>query len=104
MPAPLESLQVIDRLVVGPVRVEPQRLVAPYRICRDGQEHLIDLIYRWEEAVFDPKCPASRNLASMIAVQVALNYGLFCRTLEFHGPFDRFDRRFLLSMAANTAR
>jgi 7-cyano-7-deazaguanine synthase in queuosine biosynthesis len=104
MPASLESLQVFDRLAVGPVRVEPRRLVAPYRISRDGQEHFIDLIYRWEEAVFDPKCLASRNLASMIAAQVALNYGLFCRTLEFHGPFDRFDRTFLVAMAANTAR
>ncbi len=104
MPAPLESLLVIERLAVGPVRVEPRRLVAPYTISTGGQEHRIDLIYRWEEAVFDPKCPASHNLASMIAAQVALNYGLFCRTLEFHGPLDRTDRRFLAAMAVNTAR
>lgn len=104
MPAPLESLQVFDRLTVGPVRVEPRRLVAPYRISIGGQEHGVDLIYRWQEAVFDPKCEASENLASMIAAQVALNYGLFCRHVEFRGPFDRSDRRFLASMAANTAR
>jgi 7-cyano-7-deazaguanine synthase in queuosine biosynthesis len=40
----------------------------------------------------------------MIAAQVALNYGLFCRRLEFHGYFDRADRRFLATMATNTAR
>jgi 7-cyano-7-deazaguanine synthase in queuosine biosynthesis len=104
MPAPLESLQVFDRLAVGPVRVEPRRLVAPYTITAGGQEHRIDLIYRWEEAVFDPKSSASQNLASMIAAQVALNYGLFCRQLEFRGPYDLVDRRFLATMAANTAR
>ena len=33
MANPLESLLVIDRLEVGPVRVEPRRLVAPYRVA-----------------------------------------------------------------------
>jgi hypothetical protein len=28
----------------------------------------------------------SRNLADMIAVQVALNYGLFCREIVFQRP------------------
>jgi creatinine amidohydrolase/Fe(II)-dependent formamide hydrolase-like protein len=39
-----------------------------------------------------------------MAVQVALNYGLFCGELVFHGPFDRADRQFLEAMARNTAR
>ena len=40
----------------------------------------------------------------MIAAQVALNYGLFCEKIVFHGLFDETDRRFLRDMAENTAR
>jgi creatinine amidohydrolase/Fe(II)-dependent formamide hydrolase-like protein len=35
---------------------------------------------------------------------VALNYGLFCNEIVFHGTFDNHDRRFLTKMAQNTAR
>ncbi len=47
---------------------------------------------------------ADQNLASMLSVQIALNYGLFCREIHFHGLFDAHDRRLLQDMAANTAR
>ena len=62
------------------------------------------MIYRYEEPVFRAGDPESTALASMIAAQVALNYGLFCRTLRFRGAYDRHDRRFLSAMAENTAR
>jgi hypothetical protein len=94
------SLRAFDALEVGPVRVEPRRIVCPYRVGRAT----IDLIYRYEERVFDPRDPASQNLAAMIAAQVALNYGLFCRRIVLRGPFDRHDRAFLREMAENTAR
>jgi creatinine amidohydrolase/Fe(II)-dependent formamide hydrolase-like protein len=100
----LDSLVVLDRLEVGPVVVEPNRLVARYRVVANGNEHATELIYRWEETVFAPDETASRNLASMIVAQVALNYGLFCSELVFRGPFDRHDQRLLTEMAANTAR
>ena len=100
----LESLLVIDRLEIGPVKVEGQRLVAPYTVHRGGGSESTDLIYRYEETVFDPKDESAVNLASVIAAQVALNYGLFCREIVFHGPFDRHDRSLLAEMAANTAR
>jgi creatinine amidohydrolase/Fe(II)-dependent formamide hydrolase-like protein len=54
--------------------------------------------------VFDPERPESRNLADMIAAQVALNYGLFCREIVFNGLFEKTDRQFLRAMAENTAR
>ncbi len=104
MSASIESLLVIDRLEVGPVRVEPRRLTARYRVVRDGVEHATELGYRWEEDVFDPDDQEAINLASMISAQVALNYGLFCRQIVLHGPFDRHDRHFLEEMARNTAR
>jgi creatinine amidohydrolase/Fe(II)-dependent formamide hydrolase-like protein len=78
--------------------------VAPYRVVVGDTEDTTELIYRYEEKSFVPGDTASLNLASMIAAQVALNYGLFCSELVFHGPFDRRDRRLLEEMAANTAR
>jgi len=54
----LESLKVIDRLEVGPVIVEPRRLVAPYRVLAGDTDTATRLIYRYEEAVFDPDDPA----------------------------------------------
>jgi creatinine amidohydrolase/Fe(II)-dependent formamide hydrolase-like protein len=99
-----DVLRVLGRLEVGPVRVEPRRLVAPYRVVAGNTEHSIELIYRYQDRVFEPGDPASTNLASMIAAQVALNYGLFCSELVFRGLFDRHDRRLLAEMAANTAR
>jgi hypothetical protein len=101
---PLKTLCVIDRLVVGPVRLERKRLKMPYTVIRGGRRDTIELIYRYEQDVFGPDNPQSRNLASMIGVQVALNYGLFCREMAFIGPFDRNDRKFITDMAENTAR
>jgi creatinine amidohydrolase/Fe(II)-dependent formamide hydrolase-like protein len=64
----------------------------------------VKLSYAWEEDVLDPGDPVDANLAALILVQVALNYGLFCRRLVLRGPFDERDRRLLSDMAANTAR
>jgi len=107
MPAPddpLAPLTVIDRLEVGPVRLEPRRLSAPYRVVRQGRTDAIELQYSYEQDVFDPADPAARNLAAVTAAQVALNYGLFCRRIVLHGRYDDTDRRFLTEMARNTAR
>jgi len=97
-------LTVFDRLEVGPVKLESKRLIAPYRLHLNGQEHRTELIYRYEQTVFEPSEPESQNLADMIAAQVALNYGLFCRAIVFHGRYDHIDQRFLRDMAENTAR
>jgi len=101
---PLAILQVFDRLEIGPVQLSARRLVCPYRLVKGRRADGIDLIYKYEEDVFDPNGTRDLNLASMIAAQVALNYGLFCRKIIFRGSFDRFDRRFLRAMAENTAR
>ncbi len=101
---PLRILRVIDRLEVGPPKLEPGRLTATYRLVRDGKAAAVDLVYRFEEEVFDPEEPASINLASMVAAQVALNYGLFCDEIVFEGSYDEADRQLLAEMAANTAR
>lgn len=100
----LEPLLVLDRLTVGPPRVEKRRISVPYVVWRGGSESTSKLIYAWEEDVFEPDDPGAQNLAAMIGAQVALNYGLFCREIAFLGPFDSHDRRFLREMARNTAR
>jgi len=101
---PFAPLRVLERLEVGPVRVQANRLTAPYVVVRNGTEERAELAYRWEEDVFSPDDAASRNLAAMVAAQVALNYGLFCNEIVFHGAYDAADRRFLTDMAENTAR
>jgi creatinine amidohydrolase/Fe(II)-dependent formamide hydrolase-like protein/7-cyano-7-deazaguanine synthase in queuosine biosynthesis len=100
----LSLLKVFDRLEVGPVKLEPKRLIAPYHLFWDGKEDRTELIYSYEEAVFEPTEPESKNLADMIAAQVALNYGLFCESIVLHGTFDELDRRFIREMAENTSR
>ncbi len=101
---PFAALNVIERLEVGPVRIERNRIVTPYKVSVNGKEDATELAYRYEEDVFDSADPLSRNLAAMITAQVALNYGLLCDEIVFHGPFDRADRRLLQDMAKNTAR
>ena len=101
---PLSNFRAFDRLEVGPVRLEPRRLTAPYTVVRKGRSESTELIFRYDEDVFEPGEPASANLAAMVVAQVALNYGLFCDRIVFHGPFDKSDGRFLQEMARNTAR
>ncbi len=101
---PLDILKVIDTLEVGPLRLEKRRFSAPYRVSRAGGGETLELVYRYEEDVFDPDEPASQNLAGMVAAQVAINYGLFCDRIIFRDRFDRLDRRFIEDMARNTAR
>jgi creatinine amidohydrolase/Fe(II)-dependent formamide hydrolase-like protein len=100
----LERLLVLDRLEVGPVRLDRRGLRAPYRLTVGGETSETVLSCRYEEDVFDPGDPVSANLAAMIAAQVALNYGLFTGEIVFRGPFDAADRAFLAEMATNTAR
>ncbi len=101
---PLRILRVFDRLEVGPVVVEKRRVLAPYTVVNGDAKETTEFVYKFEEDVFDSSDWASQNLASMMAAQVALNYGLFCDEIVFKGAFDRSDQRFLEAMARNTAR
>ncbi len=101
---PLAPLGVVRRLEVGPTRLEKRRLLTTYRVTTSRGSAETDLAYRYEEDVFDLADPADRNLAGVIGAQLALNYGLFCDEIVFHGPFDAVDRAFLRAAARNTAR
>ncbi|MCB0580365.1 MAG: hypothetical protein KDD10_13775 [Phaeodactylibacter sp.] len=98
------ELAVIDELRVGPVRLEKSRLLASYTVLANGGEESKELIYSYGEPVFNPKDPADQNLAGIIAAQLALNYGLFCKRIVLNGAFTAADRRFLQSMLENTSR
>ncbi len=100
----LHDLVVIHRLDVGPPRIETNRIKVPYTLLKKDSRDTVDLIYTYPEDVFDPDDAKARNLASILSAQVALNYGLFCKEMVFHGSFDRADQKFIRDMARNTAR
>ena len=100
----LTPLHVIDTLEIGPPRVEKRRFTSSYEVESGGQRARTELEFSYDEDVFDPASPADQNLAAMIGAQVALNYGLFCERIVFRGEFDPADRRFIRTMAENTAR
>ncbi|MBU0640922.1 MAG: creatininase family protein [Planctomycetes bacterium] len=102
--SPLDLLKAVDRLEVGPVKVEKRRVICPYRVVQDRQSDVFEFQYSYDEDVFDPSEPGAQNLASLMAAQSALNYGLFCDEIVLHGAFDKVDRQFLEAMAKNTAR
>ncbi len=101
----LESFVVINKLIVRGVHVKPKRVTAEYCVEHlSGQTASYELVYSYDTAYFNTKNAADINLASMMLAQVALNYGLFCKTIEFDGLFDKADRDFLSSMMENTSR
>ena len=101
---PLAVLEVFNALEVGPVKLESRKLTMPYRLKYEGGEDSTDLVYSYEEDVFDPSDASLQNLASMVGAQVAINYGLFCKQIIFNGSYDEADRRFIQDAAENTAR
>lgn len=101
---PHAVLRQIERLEVGPVILEKDRISAPYRVTVNGKTDELYLIYKYEEAVFDPDDQNDLNMAGMIAAQVAFNYGLFCDEIRFRGIYDEDDQRFIRDMIENTAR
>lgn len=100
----LSTLLVIDRLELAAPKIENNRVTTTYTVVKRDQTSSVDFVYRFEDAVLDARDPTDRNLAALMGAQVALNYGLFCKEIVFHGSFDTEDRKFLTEMAANTAR
>ena len=100
----LEKLVVFDKLEVGPIKIEKNKISAPYTIYKKDFTDSIELIYSYEEEVFDPNSDAHLNLASIILSQVALNYGLFCKKIVFNGLFDDTDKNVIKDWMENTSR
>jgi creatinine amidohydrolase/Fe(II)-dependent formamide hydrolase-like protein len=101
----IQDFQCQEQLTVGPVHLEARRLSMPYTILKaDGQSDSKELIYSYDEEVFDPHDPKDQNLGSLIGAQLALNYGLFFKKIVFNGLFNGVDKRFLISMMENTSK
>ncbi len=100
----LMKLVVFDRLEIGPIKIEKKKISAPYTIHKGDFTDSIDLIYSYEEEVFDPNDDSYLNLASMILSQVAINYGLFCKKIVFNGLYDDTDKSVIKEWMENTAR
>ncbi|MEO9804732.1 MAG: creatininase family protein [Reichenbachiella sp.] len=101
----LREFVAFEELHTGPILIEPKRVKVPYTLTKmDGQVVSNELIYSYTEKVFDSKDHESVNLASMMAVQVAMNYGLFCERIVFDGLYDEVDQRFIRDMMENTSR
>jgi creatinine amidohydrolase/Fe(II)-dependent formamide hydrolase-like protein len=98
------SLVFFKHLKVCDIEVESARAKATYELSlKTGGVVQNELMYSYSEKVFD-RSPSSLNLASMMLIQVALNYGLFCEEIIFDGLFDDTDKRFILDMLENTSR
>jgi creatinine amidohydrolase/Fe(II)-dependent formamide hydrolase-like protein len=101
----LSNFLCFDKLVVSAPKIEKKKISSVYIITRtDGSTSENELVYSYEQEVFDPAAIADINLASMILAQVAFNYGLFSREIEFQGSFDDTDIRFIRDMTENTSR
>ncbi|WP_378179840.1 hypothetical protein [Aquimarina sp. SS2-1] len=101
----IRSLVVFKTLKIHALVIEPKRVKATYTITKqDDSEVQNELIYSYNDVYFNKKNADDVNLASMMAVQVALNYGLFFESIVFDGLFDATDKRFLIDMMENTSR
>lgn len=101
----ISELAVLDTLKVHELIVEPKRVKSTYTVVKaNGEESANEFIYSYDIALFDRNAGTDVNLASMMAAQVALNYGLFFRSIVFDGLFDATDKRFLTDMMENTSR
>lgn len=101
----LDSFRVHRKLSVRNIHIEPKKVKAEYCIERfSGDSGSFELIYSFEQGYFSRKNPADVNLASMMLVQVAINYGLFFEIIEFDGLFEHADQQFIRHMMENTSR
>ncbi len=101
----LADYTAFERLTVSRPVIEKKKTTSRYILTTTGgTETDHELVYSFDEEVFDPSSDTDLNLASMMLAQLALNYGLFCREIVFEGLYDDSDRRFIRDMMENTSR
>ncbi len=100
----VNSLQVLDSLEIGPVLIDKRKITAAYTVRAGRKSDTMDLVYKYDEDVFNAGDESDVNLASMILAQVALNYALFCKKIIFKGIYDQLDRKALSDWAEIAAR
>lgn len=101
----LNDFICFEKLVITAPRLEKKRISSVYILHKsDGSVEKNELIYSYEQDVFNPANIGDINLSSMILAQLAFNYGLFTKEIEFHGIYDNTDIRFIKDMVENTSR
>lgn len=101
----LADFIVNEKLEVKNIKVEPKKVSAEYHVTNfKGNTSSYEFIYSYKDAYFDSKNASDINLACMMLAQVAINYGLFFKTIEFNGLFDAVDKRFIIDMIENTSK
>ncbi len=101
----LSNFICFEKLEISTPRIEKKKISSSYVLYKsNGMNEKNDLIYSYENEVFDPDSISDKNLASIILSQLALNYGLFCKEIVFQGIFDDTDIRLLKDMMENTSR
>ncbi|MBI9071354.1 MAG: hypothetical protein JEY94_07130 [Melioribacteraceae bacterium] len=103
--AKIADLIVFECLKVHKIKVEPKRVISVYTLEKANNETVSnEFIYSYKENFFDVKNAGDINLASVMAAQAAINYGLFCKKIVFDGLYDEADKRFIKDMTENTSR
>lgn len=101
----IRDLVVFKTLKIHAVTVAPKRVKATYTIVKkNGDEIENELIYSYNAVYFNKKNAEDVNLASMMVIQVAINYGLFFENIVFDGLYDETDKRFISDALENTSR
>ncbi|MFW5820253.1 MAG: creatininase family protein [Bacteroidota bacterium] len=94
-----------EKLIISSPEIERKKISAEYVLhLPDGRVEKNMFVYSYESDVFNPDSIIDINLASVVLAQIALNYGLFSKEIEFHGVYDNTDIRFLKDMMENTSR
>ncbi|MFH1728783.1 MAG: creatininase family protein [Pseudomonadota bacterium] len=96
----------LDQLTIEAPVIEDNRVWSNYNITDGSKTDTIKLCYKYEnkKQFLNLENANTHNLASMITAQVAINYGLFFKTIFFKGLFDETDKKFILDVFENTSR
>lgn len=93
-----------DLLEVGPPVLEHNRLTVPYKIIIGDDIQTTEWTIEYDSNVFDVDSPQVDNLVSLIAIQPALNFGMFSKRVILRGFFDNHDRKAIRNLGEILSR
>lgn len=98
------ELKSIDQLIVHAPHLDRNRITTTYEACKGRKRTRFDFIYRYHEDVLNPLSLGDNNLATILGLQPALNFFLFCKRVTIHGPVTPLDRALIRECALTSAR
>lgn len=94
------NLKCFDRITVHSVKVKPRSIRATYTIEVDGLRKSYPLIQTYQE---DIDVRGVEEIAHLLSIVPAVNYGLFADEINFRFPLHELDYRFFVDMSRVTA-